>query len=65
MHGVSPGAIYPTDPFIATKLADMEIKSVDSERNFASPKSLTWAVMSTSRRMLLGLRSQCTIGTGP
>jgi len=60
-----PGAMYPMVPFTASE--ELEVEStrdgddVVSNLNLASPKSPTCATISSSRRMLLGFRSQCTM----
>ena len=61
-----PGAIYPMVPFRPLVLVDVrDVSLTFLLRNLANPKSRTWATMPSSCRMLLGLISQCTIGTAP
>jgi len=55
----SPGAMYPIVPPTSTRLFGM---MRPGNRNFADPKSLRRAVMSLSKRMLLGFKSQWTKG---
>ena len=63
LYSFLPGAIYPIDPFSFEKLVELAGAAVKvAHINLANPKSLTFAVMSRSKRTLLGFRSQCTTG---
>jgi hypothetical protein len=60
---LSPGAIYPMDPFKLAKLVELARPSNElAHINFANPKSLTCAVILRSKRTLLGFRSQWITG---
>jgi hypothetical protein len=55
LEGLSPGAMYPIVPGMLVNV--IEFSSPTS--NLEMPKSDTWAVMSSSSKILLGFKSQC------